>query len=399
MEKTRDDCMRHLALLLKTGFFRWEEGELSVFQENPEDNPIYNSGSLRCLLMEGAENQALPFVFRDEFRVCFACVKKDKAFYMFGPMSTEALGFYDLQLFYESYRVSAAIEKPLRHFSLAKVMDMTELLANLILDEEYADEELLDANHFVTEVDGEEEKEKIVFALDKEEEDEYHHTYHEERRLLDSVREGRVEDALRFNRNMDDAVGKMSKNEVEHWRKNVIVAITLCTRAAIEGGVSPADAYQISDFYIQKSDGCKDIPHLVDCRNKAVRELAGRVRKKQENRPTSNYVERCRDYVRKHYREKMYLDDIAEVLGISTSYLSRLFKKEMGVCFQDYVNQVRIEHATNLLLYSEEKIARIAEYVNFPSQSYFGKLFKEQKHMSPKKYRELYKPAEFFEAK
>lgn len=83
------------------------------------------------------------------------------------------------------------------------------------------------------------------------------------------------------------------------------------------------------------------------------------------------------------------------MLGISASYLSRTFKRETGVILQEFINDVRVERAANLLIYSEESLPGIAEYVNFPSQSYFGKIFKQKMNMTPKQYRERYKPAEF----
>ena len=99
--------------------------------------------------------------------------------------------------------------------------------------------------------------------------------------------------------------------------------------------------------------------------------------------------------MRKHYREKIYLNDIADTLGVSASYLSRLFSKETGERLQDYITRVRIERAANLLIYSDESLSKIAEYINFPSQSYFGRVFREQMKLSPRKYREIHKPKEF----
>ena len=119
------------------------------------------------------------------------------------------------------------------------------------------------------------------------------------------------------------------------------------------------------------------------------------VKQNLEKKHISSYVEQCKDYVAKHYREKIYLDEIAEILGVSSSYLSRLFRKETGTCLQDYITEFRVERAANLLIYSKEPLPRIAEYVNFPSQSYFGKIFKKYKQMTPGKYRELHKPREF----
>lgn len=80
---------------------------------------------------------------------------------------------------------------------------------------------------------------------------------------------------------------------------------------------------------------------------------------------------------------------------ISSSYLSGLFHRETGVWLQDYIVQVRVEHAAKLLLYSNESIARIAEYVNFPSQSCMGKVFKAYKHMYPREFREAGEPTGF----
>ena len=104
----------------------------------------------------------------------------------------------------------------------------------------------------------------------------------------------------------------------------------------------------------------------------------------------------AKDYIRKHYREKIYLADVAEELGLSEGYLSRLFRKESDESFQDYVNRERVARASNLLLYSDFSLSQIAEYVSFPNQSYFGKMFKKYKGMTPKAFRDRYRNREAF---
>jgi YesN/AraC family two-component response regulator len=190
---------------------------------------------------------------------------------------------------------------------------------------------------------------------------------------------------------MDACVGRLSNNEQSHWKNMVIVAITLCTRAAIEGGADPVIAYRISDFYIQKADQCTDIARLISYRNHAVGELIRQVRKALLNGGCSSYVQKCKHYVGTHFREKIHLDQVAQMLGISSSYLSKLFKKETSIKFQDYIIEERVEHAADLLQYSEESIASIGDYIGFPSQSYFGKMFKRFKNMTPAEYRNNYK--------
>ncbi len=129
---------------------------------------------------------------------------------------------------------------------------------------------------------------------------------------------------------------------------------------------------------------------MLHYRNRAIEEMAGRVKEVQTKPRGSGYVERCRDYIRKHYREKIYLEDIAEFLGLSPSYLSRLFKKEAGICLQDAINEERVYRAGNHLLYSDYSLTEIAHYVGFPNQSYMGKIFKKYKKMTPMAYRDTF---------
>lgn len=390
--------LTRISVLMNVGIFRIEKDEVLSYQEHGEFNPIVCSEELRNLLIHGADTQANPYIYKDEYGVYFACIQVGKIHYLVGPMSIRLLERVELHQFYRKYEMNTGAEKRLVHFSFAEILDIVEIITKLLLEKEYSDNDLIYANQLVTESKAQEEHEQILFDIKDGEEELYHHTYQEERKLLDSVREGRSEDAIQYSRNMDSELGKLSTKELSHWKNVAIVAITLTTRAAIEGGISPSVAYRISDFYIQKSDGCKDIAQIIKYRDHAVEELSEQVRKKK-SRKTSSYVERCRDYVDKHYREKIYLSEIAEMLGLSETYLSRLFKKETGKRLQDYIVDIRLEHAANLLKYSEESILNIAEYVGFPSQSYMGKLFKEKYGLSPKQYQQEKRPAEYFRRK
>ena len=394
-QKNYEFICKKLALLQNTGIFCEEGGELHSYQENPESNPLYLNKELRQLLYQHASQQEMPYLYRDAHKVCFGCICKEGQHFYFGPLSMEMLDRVHLHYFYAFYGVDPSREKKLKKFTLSKIISFTQLLAALLADRQYSTEELERTSHLQEEAERSLETDEIFFQMKSEEEEIYHHTYLEERKLLDCVREGRVEDAVEKSRNMDSELGKLSAKENNHWKNVCIVAITLCTRAAIDSGVPPYIAYQISDFYIQKCDECKDTLRIMNYRDQAVERITQEVRKTLEKKHVSSYVEQCRDYVGKHYREKIYLEDIAEILGVSSTYLSRLFRKETGVCLQDYITEFRVERAANLLIYSNESLPRIAEYVNFPSQSYFGKVFKKYKQMTPRKYRELHKPREF----
>lgn len=372
----------------------WEAEDCLFAVGEGEEGILSCDKEFREKMMKQAEEQEIPLILTEQGKICFLVLKKESLFCIIGPSVLSSLSVLELHQFYRIHGMKMEWERPVPVFGMSKLLSMYKLIIFEFLGNTYEEQILMEENRLDS-VLKDLEEDRIRFQISKEEEDKYHHTYFEEKELLSCVREGRTDDALHMNLQMDDELGKMSKNELMQWRKIVIVAITLCTRAAIEGGLSPGQAYVISDYYNQMSDDCKDISSLIVCRNKAVKRFCEEVHKRQNHPHYSSYVERCRDYVEKHYREKILLEDIAGNMGISQSYLSRLFSQEMGIRLQDYIIQFRVERAANLLTYSEESIAKIGEYVNFPSQSYFGKMFRKYKHMTPKEYREKYKPKEF----
>ena len=397
-EKSMDTfLLKNLSGLLQTGIFYVEEGTMDESWKTEESNPLCRDKSLQEMLVRAAGMQDLPYLFQDEFQVYFGCVMSGSGYCLVGPMNVDFFARPKRHKFYRKYSIPENAEKNLSRFTLMEVLQIMCIVAKIVSGKEYTDQQIVDANHLASVTKKQEDEDQIRFNLQADEEYISRHSYQEERKLLDMVREGNVEEALRLAKQIDVAVARLGKTEISHLQNLLTVGAALCARAAIEGGVSPYIAYRVSGFYINKGSECRDATQILVYRNHAVEELAKYVHEMKSKKHASSYTKRCKDYVTKHFREKIYLDEIAETLGISSSYLSRLFKKETGISLQDYVNQVRVERAANLLVYSEEPIPKIAEYFNFPSQSYFGKIFKAHKNMTPRQYREAYKPTEFFE--
>lgn len=398
MEKSRYQFER-LSLLLRTSIYCYADGKLEEYRPNAAFNPIRDNQTFREKLIALAREQEVPLLYQDSWQVIYTCIQEGESFLLSGPVGMETIGSVDLRRYYREYGMRSGSGRQIPAVPLALVIAVAQMMTKEFTGKEYSDQEFLQANRLGKESEDQLEKEQIMFEIREDEEEKYHHTYQEERRLLECVREGMTEEAIRYSDEMDIGMGRLGKKDITHWVNAVVVAVTLGARAAIEGGVSPAEAYQLSDFYIQKTEECRKVSELLELRNRAVWDLADRVRKKKEGRKHSNYVDKCKDYVSRHYKEKIYLQDMADSMGLSSTYLSRLFSKETGMRLQDYINSFRVERAANLLIYSEESIAYIGEYVNFPSQSYFGKMFRKYKHMTPKEYRDRYKPSEFISEK
>lgn len=360
-------------------------------------NPAAENEELKEGLMNAARRQKEPAIYQDQNQVLFSCIYSaaSEAFLLIGPMALKKMDVAELHRYYSTYSMKPDKEQELAVFNVSRALSIIGLMNATFTGQIISDEELIVKNHLTDQFRKDIEKEFLEFDFRTEAQERYHHSYREEKRLLECVREGRADDALRMSMDLDIETGRLSGNDMHHWQYLAVVAITLCTRAAIEGGLPPVEAYRVSDYYIQKSEACKEVSALVTWRNSAVKDLAERVRRINSLKHTSNHVENAKNYIAAHYREKIYLEDLAQKLSISPTYLSKLFVRETEERLQDYIVRFRVERAANLLMYSEETISYIAEYVNFPSQSYMGKVFKKYKGMTPQKYRNKYKPREF----
>ena len=81
------------------------------------------------------------------------------------------------------------------------------------------------------------------------------------------------------------------------------------------------------------------------------------------------------------------MQGIADELGISKDYMSKLFKKHEGLPIIEYILNIKIEAACNMLKYSDLQVSDIALYLHFGSLSYFSRVFKKKMGMSPQQYR------------
>ena len=376
------------------------DGSLVAFFDSIQDSPLMQCARIRDALRPGIAGQRAPFLLREKDGVYFAALHAGEGFLYMGPMCSERLSASKRRQMYSFYRIEYEEARLLPCFTLPEIRNMILLTNSALKNGNLENEELMQLNQLISLSERGIRTDQVQFVLKEEAENDdasYRHSYHEEQLLMQAIREGRTEDAIRLAESMDRDSGRLSRTEVSHRRNLAIIGISLCARAAIDGGISPEEGYRLSGYYIQKCDSSQDPAHLLHYRNRAIEELTVRVKQKLEKPRTSSHVERAKDYVRKHYREKIYLDDIADSIGISPTHLSKLFKKETGQCLQDYINEERVFRAANLLMYSELSLMEIAEYVHFPSQSYFGKIFKQFKGVSPRIFRDQYRAREITE--
>ncbi len=96
------------------------------------------------------------------------------------------------------------------------------------------------------------------------------------------------------------------------------------------------------------------------------------------------HIRKARRYIEENYsNETLSRNEVAQFIGMEPSYFGKIFKKETGINFTDYLIHFRIEKSKELLLNTSKNISEIAFEVGFNSQSYFGYLFKKSENKSP----------------
>lgn len=114
-------------------------------------------------------------------------------------------------------------------------------------------------------------------------------------------------------------------------------------------------------------------------------EMLERLSDEEENR----HVALMKRYISYNWYRKISLDEISEAAHLSRSYSSAVFKKTVGMSISDYIIDIRISRACEMLRFSNESVADIADKTGFCDIFYFSKTFKRIKGISPLQYRSM----------
>ena len=113
----------------------------------------------------------------------------------------------------------------------------------------------------------------------------------------------------------------------------------------------------------------------------------------EEEQPQPNNVlkkqnlQNIKKYLDEHYEEKISLDDLSELFGVNKFYLTRIFREQFDISVNDYLTQVRIMHAKQMLDFTDLSVQKIAQKCGISNSNYFCRLFKAWEGVSPGEYR------------
>ena len=115
--------------------------------------------------------------------------------------------------------------------------------------------------------------------------------------------------------------------------------------------------------------------------------LVGYLRKTVSSSEVKNrsdvVVMRVVSYIKFHFKKKLTLAEVADAVGLTPNYVGEIFAKRMGVSFNAYLMQTRLNYAKTLLMRGDCTVEEVAMLSGFGSQTYFSDCFKKQFHTTP----------------
>ena len=208
-----------------------------------------------------------------------------------------------------------------------------------------------------------------------------------EKALFQAVEKGDVDvaqnEALRF-------WNWMVKYHKEKLSDIQIKVIDFVLRAERQAFLKTNKTYKFDgrSNYLEEVVGASDINVLKRWFIEKIAEATNTIAKAQENIQRTP-VEKALRYIDENYGKDISLDEMSQMMGISSYYFSKLFKNETGTNFIDYLTNIRINKAKELLDEGRLSVKEIGIEVGYPDPNYFSRIFKKNVGKSPSEYKEV----------
>ncbi len=216
-----------------------------------------------------------------------------------------------------------------------------------------------------------------------------HRVYNSEKAMLEMVKLGDLNyrDALNASMMISDGVDAHTQNPVRDASVSAVVFCSIVCRAAIEGGLSPEEAYSVGDAYIQSALDAGTVDEVSTVCISMYDDFIRRVHRIRENPQYSEPIQRCCNYIEMNIDRNIRSRELADLVGYTPGYITKRFHKETGFGISDYVKLARIERAKILLATSDQSIQNISDQLGFTTRNYFTRCFRDVTGMTPKKFR------------
>ncbi|QHQ59936.1 helix-turn-helix domain-containing protein [Anaerocolumna sedimenticola] len=228
----------------------------------------------------------------------------------------------------------------------------------------------------------------IFWESEKRENKKFHYFYNSEKKILNFLNNGDFESLKSELRKIVNQI----KEEKDISYDNILLIFNQLVGATIkflvEHNINTSKIFRSNINIYSEIAGLDTVDEIEAYLTEIFKSIMDYTAPSGKNNETK-YCEQIFKYLREHYKEDIILEDIAEKVGISYSYLRKLIKEETGKSLNDNVNILRIEEVKNLLLHSDLNISQIAKEVGYRNIQSVIRFFKKYEGISPSEFKNL----------
>lgn len=208
-----------------------------------------------------------------------------------------------------------------------------------------------------------------------------------ERELLRCTYQGDKREAQRLLNELLGVLLYTTGSNLEVVKSRILELVVLLSRSAVAGGADVEQIFGINYYYLEHIRSIGSLEQLARWTDRIIERYTDLVFDLKDLRHTQK-IRKAVNYLKEHYGERFSLKALAGQVGLSPPYFSSLFKVEMGRTVTDYLKEIRIQAAKEMLINSSMSIGAVSDSCGFEDQSYFSKVFKQHTGVLPSRYRE-----------
>lgn len=214
-----------------------------------------------------------------------------------------------------------------------------------------------------------------------------HYPIEEEKMLLGAISSSDKDRAQELLNRLLGHIYFNSAGDFNIIKARVNELLVLLSRASIDGGADIEQIFWTNNTVLDELKEIKELNQLNRWLSMVMHRYISYVFDFTDIKHV-DVIHKATEYIKQNYTAKLTLDEVANHVYLSKSYLSKIFKEELHCNFAGYVNNLRVEKSKLLLMDQSISLIDLASMVGFEDQSYFTKVFKKHVGISPGKYRE-----------
>jgi len=229
---------------------------------------------------------------------------------------------------------------------------------------------------------------RIIAAwnIDDRQNDEYYYPAATEKHIFNFLKLGNSEELME---SVDVFFSEIREKKLSH--DNILQIINHLTGSIIKymlnEHLNPGEVFSTDKTlyqHLSTLETLDEIQHWIKNICVSIVEYT-RIRKTGQNK----YILKVQDYIHEHYKEDINFQELADRIGVSYSYLRRLYNENLNMSMTDYLNTYRIEKAKNLIKNSNLTLQKIAESVGYSNLQSFKRYFKKYEGITPSEYKKI----------